>query len=243
MPTHRPALEVTARMMTSARRIAFSASALVVAGWTGRDPVTVGEHFDELAVLGVSRPASVPVFYRLAASLLTQEDEIEVLGSASSGEAEAVIVACDGELWLGVGSDHTDRSLEAIRIAASKQVCAKPLGREVLLLAEFIDHWDKLILRSYLGASGQRELYQDGRLGANLSAITLIERYTGGRSLAEGSVMFCGTLPIRGPFRRSTQFSAELVDPVLGRNLQLGYAVRELPDGESEKREAQGSPA
>ena len=111
--------------------LSVTATTLVVAGWTGRDQATVDGHMHELEALGVSRPASVPVFYRLATSLLAQDDVIEVLGRKSSGEAEAVVMSFGGTLWLGVGSDHTDRVLEAVSVAASKQACAKPLSREI----------------------------------------------------------------------------------------------------------------
>ena len=59
---------------------------LVIAGWTGRDRAAVEKHILELEELGVKRPASTPVFYRVAASLLTQAGTIEVPGETSSGE-------------------------------------------------------------------------------------------------------------------------------------------------------------
>ena len=85
---------------------------LVIAGWTGRDAAAVEAHIRELEEIGVPRPASVPTFYRAAAALLTTEAAIQVLGRDSSGEVEPVLLAVDGELWIGVGSDHTDRAAE-----------------------------------------------------------------------------------------------------------------------------------
>src|ERR671913_2069288 len=88
------------------RRIAITQ--LVVAGWTGRDKVAMEHHMAELEALGVTRPARTPIFYRAAAARLTQEPAIEVVGADSSGEVEYVLVASDGALFVGVGSDHTD---------------------------------------------------------------------------------------------------------------------------------------
>jgi len=50
----------------------FEPTALVIAGWTGRDPAAVQHHIDELAALGVPAPSTVPLFYRVAGQQLTQ---------------------------------------------------------------------------------------------------------------------------------------------------------------------------
>src|SRR5215471_15996274 len=85
----------------------------IIAGWTGRDAEAVEKHIKELEVLGVKRPAATPIFYRVAASRLTTDPTIEVLGTQSSGEVEFVLLQTLGELWIGVGSDHTEREVEA----------------------------------------------------------------------------------------------------------------------------------
>ena len=95
---------------------------LVIAGWTGRDRAAVEAHIAELEILGVARPTTTPVFYRVSAALLTTAEEVEVLGDTSSGEVEAVLLALDDGLWVGVGSDHTDRKAEAAGVALSKQL-------------------------------------------------------------------------------------------------------------------------
>jgi hypothetical protein len=213
---------------SGAAKVAATATELVIAGWTGRDRAAVDAHIEELAALGVPRPGRVPVFYRVASSLLVQDDIIEVVGGACSGEAEAVVMRFGGELWVGLGSDHTDRKLESISVPAAKQVCAKPLGREVWPLSETREHWDRLVLRSYIRTEASRELYQEGVLGTNLSAMELIRQYAGDDGLREGAVMFCGTLPVRGSFRSGARFELELEDPVLRRTLHHSYGIRQL---------------
>ena len=47
----------------------------VIAGWTGRDPVAREKHILELEALGVARPASTPIYYRVSASRLTTSTE------------------------------------------------------------------------------------------------------------------------------------------------------------------------
>src|SRR5580704_3675981 len=89
---------------------------LVVAGWTGRDAAAVEKHIAELEAIGVKRPATTPIFYRVSAARLTTDDGIEALGETSSGEVEFVLLQHDERLWVGAGSDHTDREVEKIGV-------------------------------------------------------------------------------------------------------------------------------
>src|SRR3954466_11696644 len=97
---------------------------LVIAGWTGRNVAALEAHIKELEAIGVKRPKTVPIFYRVAHSLLTAAPSIEVMADKSSGEVEFVLYALDDGLWLGVGSDHTDRQAETVGVTLSKQLCA-----------------------------------------------------------------------------------------------------------------------
>jgi len=56
---------------TGTRPLTFDCQNLLIAGWAGRDDTAV-HHIDELAALGVPRPGRTPLYYRVAASLLTQ---------------------------------------------------------------------------------------------------------------------------------------------------------------------------
>ncbi len=96
---------------------------LIVAGWTGRDKAAVEHHIAELAAIGVKRPRIVPCFYRVGANLLTTTGAVEVVGEDSSGEVEFVLVSAPEGLYVGVGSDHTDRKVEAYGVTVSKQMC------------------------------------------------------------------------------------------------------------------------
>ncbi len=66
-----------------ADRAAVAPRALIVAGWTGRDEKALHHHIEELAAIGVPRPSSVPVFYRISTANLTQAAHLEVLGPAA----------------------------------------------------------------------------------------------------------------------------------------------------------------
>src|ERR1700691_2047237 len=86
---------------------------LVIAGWTGRDRKTLAAHIAELEKMGVARPRTTPMFYRVGANLLSTAAEQDVAGTHSSGEVELVLVASEEGLLVGVGSDHTDRKVES----------------------------------------------------------------------------------------------------------------------------------
>lgn len=200
---------------------------LVVAGWTGRDRAALEHHIEELATVGVPRPTSVPVFYRTSVNGLTQTDRLEVLGPDTSGEVEPVLFSFDGLTWLGIGSDHTDRKAETMGVALSKQLCGKVVGKELWPLADVIEHWDQLLIRSYATVEGARTLYQEGPLAAMRRPDDLQDLF--GSALRSGAVMFCGTVGAIGGIRPAARFEMELEDPVFGRKMSHAYDVISLP--------------
>lgn len=121
---------------------------------------TVQAHIRELEALGVKPPRRTPLFYKLAPSLLTTAATIPVAGEASSGRVEAVILRSEDQLWVGVGSDHTDRKLDAVGVAISKQVCAKPIEATLWRFEDVERHWGRLELCSYVHVDGARQLYR-----------------------------------------------------------------------------------
>jgi Protein of unknown function (DUF2848) len=257
----------------NARPATIAVADTVIAGWTGRDAAAVEKHIKELEELGVKRPASTPIFYRVSAARLTCASEIEAVGEASGGEAEFVLLQHGGRLWVGTGSDHTDREAEKYGVTVSKQMCDKPIASQFWAYDEVIPHWDRLVLRSHVVEGGERKLYQEGAVSAMLHPRDLLERHSAsqdareradaasqdareradaasqdareradaasqdareradgkGGKLAEGTMMFGGTLAARGGVRATQEFAFELEDPVLGRRIAHAYRVRTLP--------------
>jgi len=201
----------------------------VIAGWTGRDPVARDKHIAELEAIGIARPASTPIYYRVSARRLTTEDSIEVSGAESSGEVEFVLIGWQGRIFVGAGSDHTDRKVETYSVTVSKQMCDKPLAPVLWELEEVIGHWDQMILRSHAWIDGARVLYQEGTLDSMLPVAELIQHGFGGAGFPDGCAMFGGTFAAKGGIRPASRFEFELEDPVLGRSIRHGYDVIELP--------------
>ena len=222
------AIEFLVHASGEASRQTITLSRLVIAGWTGRDPVARDKHIAELEELGIARPATTPIYYEVAASRLTTAEGIEVSGGDSSGEVEFVLVKSGGRLLVGVGSDHTDRKVETYNITVSKQMCDKPVAPELWLVDDVAAHWDRLVLRATATIDGERVLYQEGALSGMLAPSDLIARRYGDAGLPEGTAMFGGTFAALGGIRPADRFEFELVDPVLNRVIRHGYAITPL---------------
>jgi hypothetical protein len=231
--------------------VEFTATRLVIAGWTGRDPAAIEHHIEELGALGVKRPSQVPLFYRVSASNLSQTSTIQVLGGQTSGEVEPVLVSIDGRLWLTLGSDHTDRHSEAYSVALSKQACDKVIADQAWSVDELHDHLDAIELRSWIEERehGERVLYQQGTLAMIRPLHELVLQFGAattndqnprnatpegsvpgpvGAILAQGTVMFCGTVPAIGGVRPAYRFHMELHDPVRQRRIIHRYRIEPL---------------
>ncbi|MBC3949670.1 DUF2848 domain-containing protein [Pseudomonas folii] len=205
---------------------------LIIAGWAGRNSAAVEHHIAELEALGVRRPTQIPCFYRVAASLLNPAESIQVPGKDSSGETEFVLIPSSVGLLVGLGSDHTDRKVEAFDVTVSKQMCDKPIAATAWRFDEVKSHWDQLIMRTWRTRDGVRSLYQEGPVTSLLAPDTLLAKLNDNASLAQGTAMFCGTQPVIGELGYGEAFEMELFDPVLDRSLRHAYSVEPLPVAE-----------
>jgi len=213
------------------RQLEVNVDSFIVAGWAGRDLAATEHHIEELAKLGVARPSAIPLYYRVAENQLTQAARIQVLGAHSSGEVETLVFMVDGEMYVSLTSDHTDRKLESASVALSKQLCAKPVAVTAWRFADVADHWDDLVIRSYIRENGSEVLYQEGALNALRTPTDLIAGYcASGATLSEGAAMSCGTVGAIGGIRPAPSFSMELFDPRLKRSLRHRYAIDVLPE-------------
>jgi hypothetical protein len=207
--------------------VLFDCKHLILAGWSARDEASVRGHMAELAEHGVPPPSTFPLFYRVSASLVSQTDQLDVLGPDTSGEVEYVIVAMDDGLWVTVGSDQTDRKAEAQGVALSKQLAGKVLGRTLWQLDELAGRWDSLELSAHVTIGGERVLYQQGALALMRTPDDLMQRY--GKPLQPGTVMMSGTLNAIGGIRPAQRFEMRLDDPATGRAIAHAYDIDTLP--------------
>jgi Protein of unknown function (DUF2848) len=221
------AFTIDAQGMTTPLTLAIDQA--VIAGWTGRDPVARDRHIAELEAIGIARPATTPIYYRVSARRITTADSIEVSGHDSSGEVEFVLIGWQGRIFVGLGSDHTDRKVETYSVTVSKQMCDKVMAPVLWELEEVAGHWDRMRLRAHAWIDGTRVLYQEGRLDEMLSVADLIQGGFGAKGLPDGCAMFGGTFAAKGGIRSASRFEYELEDPVLKRSIRHAYDVIALP--------------
>ena len=206
----------------------------VIAGWTGRDADAIHHHIQELELLGVPAPSTVPLYYRGSASLLTQADTIEVLGMDSSGEAEPVLFYSLGEWWLTVGSDHTDRKVETYSVTVSKQMCPKPIAKAAWRWSDVAGYQDEIELHARIFEGGKWVDYQKGTFASIRPLVTLRDGCYPGEAPDTGSFISCGTLTaIKNAhgqgIRPASQMELEIRDPRRKRSIVHRYSVEMLP--------------
>jgi 2-keto-4-pentenoate hydratase/2-oxohepta-3-ene-1,7-dioic acid hydratase in catechol pathway len=202
----------------------------VCIGYSGRNQEMVKKHIDELAHEVIAPPPSVPMVYPVSNILVTQDEEIDVLGNKTSGEVEFVLLINNEGTYVTVGSDHTDRELEGYSIPYAKQATPKPVAKQAWVLEEVLDHWDDLNLTCEISINNNWEVYQAGNISAVMPVNRILEFAHSKNAVNEaGTIMFCGTVPIAGgTFKYANAYRLTLKDPVLERSIHHEYSVRDI---------------
>lgn len=209
----------------------FCYTKMVNAGFTGKNQEEVRHHLTELAQKGIEVPDATPTLYPVVLRALSTESTMEVYGDETSGELEYVLFVKDeNEIYVGLGSDHTDRNLEEFHIPRSKQICPNIVSKTVWHLSEIESHWDSLTMNCTVEKDGKSIVYQKGELGLLLNPAELIafvkEKIVGPM---EGVVIYSGTFKmLTDEFVFADRFSAELVDSKLQRKIEFAYDVNPL---------------
>jgi hypothetical protein len=205
----------------------------VIAGWTGRNADAVAHHIAELAEIGVPAPSTVPLYYQVSDLMFTTAAHIQCLDETSSGEAEPLLIDDGTRLYLGLGSDQTDRKLEAYSVAHSKQICPKPIAPVLWDFDDVSGHLDDIRIRSFIREGGDWVAYQDGTLAGIRPLAELVAACPAARGetrLAKGTAMMCGTFAVlSGGVRPAADFRMEMIDDRLGRSIQHTYSTVSLP--------------
>ena len=213
------------------KELVFEVKKMINLGRTGRNQEEVKKHFEELRRQGISTSPEVPSFYPVLSETITTESRIEVLpGSRSSGEAEYVLLHDGSAIYVGVGSDHTDREFEKTNILVSKQICPNVISKKVWRYEDVKTYWDDLILRSWTEKEGKRQLYQEAKLVKMLRPEELIEKVKARvHGDMKGMVIYSGTVSvIGGEFVVGDRFEVELLDENKKRSLSCAYSIEPI---------------
>jgi hypothetical protein len=211
--------------------VPFQVDRMVNAGFTGRDQKEVRHHLDELSAKGIEVPTETPLIYPVIPATLTMAENIVVFGPETSGEIEYVLfVKNETEIYVGIGSDHTDRKLEETDIPRAKQMCPNVISPVVWDLADVSGHWDDLIMACRVEKDGKDLEYQKGSLGLLMSPAELMAFVSGKvTGPLTDTVIFSGTVKMETPeFVFADRFSGRLTDPVLKRELAFTYRIRPM---------------
>lgn len=202
-------------------------------GYAGRNMEKTMEHIRELERdLGVPAPKKIPTIFQCGNYVLTQETDLAFVGEKTCGEVEYVIVLKQGNIYIGLGSDHTDRELEAASVPKAKQICAKPICEDLWEYEEIKEHWDRIRLRSWQTVDGREVSYQEGTLADILPVEVILKELDERVGNIDNCVIFSGTVPVLNGFKYGTVFRYEMEDEVLGRRLAASYHVNVISEEE-----------
>ncbi|MFT3963115.1 DUF2848 family protein [Propionivibrio sp.] len=198
-------------------------------GWAGRNQEEVKKHAAELAAHGIRGPKNMPEYFIISPCMMTQGSEITCVGEGTCGEIEFFFFVKNGEVYVGTGSEHTDRDLEAVDMIKSKAICEKVMSRQLWRYRDVREHWDQLQLTAWQTHDGVEMLYQDSPLEALLPLDNIMGLAQKMYGSLEDVIVWSGTIPTLGGLVYGNRFRGRLHDPVLNRELAFDYAVRVVP--------------
>ena len=219
----------------------------------GRDIEATDVYLDEIRAKGYQVHPAAGICFR-SRYLITNEETIEVQGPQTSGEVEFVAVAHQEEIYISVGSDHNDRTLEELwtstlgkvfDTAKSKQMVPGVVARDAWPYDEVKDHWDEIVLKSHVTVAGQKIPYQEFRL-ANLLDLEYYLSHCPWLK-EDGSVLLGGSSDLVPELPENVyqgqasldgvifppDFHVEMIDPVLDRSIAHSYSIVSLEESGS----------
>jgi 4-hydroxyphenylacetate 3-monooxygenase len=199
-------------------------------GSATRKAETAVAHQEEVAKEGIRIALDIPAprIYPIGTHALTTGGEAEAQSSHSSGEVEIVLLFAD-QLYVGVGSDHTDRALEKTSIPWSKQVTPNVLAPTMWPFEAMRARWDDCVMRSWVDG----RLYQDVPVAAFLHPddVLRILRARVPRMPARDVLVFCGTIvSLDKALGFGKRWEIEMEDPGAKRSIRHGYDVVNILD-------------
>lgn len=214
------------------KKLKFEVKKLLNMGRTARDPSQIQKHLNELKKAGIASPLKgIPLYFPKLPDRITSDDEIRVLPeSKTCGEVEYVILVDKSDVYVTVGSDHSDRELEKKSIPYAKHICQNVIAPKVWRYEDVKKDWDDFTLRAWVEEGGQRKLYQEGGLASMLRPEEVVEKvksHTVGDM--DGMIIFAGTPPILdGKFCFHDRFEMEMADEKNGKAIKWSYSSRPL---------------
>jgi hypothetical protein len=202
-------------------------------GFTIRDEEKMRRHLEECNRVGVPIPVVTrpPLVMPISTWAWVTDDVITVQRDRTSGEIEiATVVDADGTIYVGVGSDHTDRALECIDIPWSKQVAPNVIAPTLWRWDDVSAHWDDVFMESWVVDGGHRVKYQEASVAEFWTPAEMLQGVRDSVVDPGGAIAFLsGTVvSIEEKLRFAEEWTLRLVDPVLNRSIEHTYRVEVL---------------
>lgn len=221
-------LEVTIDGADGAETRVLDVARVYNLGFTIRDRDKMQRHLDEVVGVHVPWPERPPVIFPISAWATITSDDVPVQYGRTSGEIEIVTVVDGDELLIGVGSDHTDRELEATDIPWGKQVAPNILAPTLWRWRDVADHWDQVQLESYVDGT----LYQKALVSEFWTPEEMVTSVKGRIKEVPGArVFYSGTVVSENEqLDFGKEWSLRMIDPVAGKTIRHDYTVTVLAD-------------
>ena len=197
-------------------------------GSATRNPEDAVAHQEEVAKVGVGIAFDVPAprVYPISPHNLVTDDEVFIHNAETSGEVEIVILHDGGELFIGVGSDHTDRQLERTSIVWSKQAYPNVLAPRFWPMADLGEHWDDLVLRSWVDGRSYQDVGVNIFMHPDEMLAKLADRIP---NLPACYILFSGTyVSVDKSLGFGGEWRFEIADPILGRTISHTYRLTNI---------------
>jgi hypothetical protein len=195
-----------------------------------RDEAKMQAHLEECYKLGIKeliceRP---PLVMPISSWAVLTDTHIGVQRPKTSGEVEIVtIVDENDEIFVSVGSDHTDRSLETIDIPWSKQVAPNVVAPQMWRWNDVKDHWDDIHMESWVIDQGETVKYQEAMVNEFWTPAEMVQGLRDSVVRVPGAnILFSGTVVSIGEkLRFAESWTIKMTDPVLNRVIEHTYTV------------------
>jgi hypothetical protein len=197
-------------------------------GSATRNPEDAVAHQEEVAKVGVGIAFDIPAprVYPISPHNLVTDGEVFIHNAETSGEVEIVILHDGGELFIGVGSDHTDRQLERTSIVWSKQAYPNVLAPRLWPIADLRDHWDDLVLRSWVDGRSYQDVGVNIFMHPDEMLAKLADRIP---DLPAHYILYSGTyVSVDKSLGFGSEWRFELADPTLGRAISHSYRLTNI---------------
>jgi Protein of unknown function (DUF2848) len=206
-------------------------TALLNAGYAGRDQAEVASHIAELAALGVPAPATTPALYPISPYLAQQTDLVHVQHGRTSGEAEWALVIVEHDVLLTAACDHTDRDLEVHSVAWSKNAAPDVLGVRAWRLSDVADRLDDITLEAWVRNGADTQLIQRGTLGDLLAPKYWLDVLAERGGANPGTVLLSGTISMLGGVNQfADAWKVAMTDPATGDVIGVEYQTQRMPE-------------